>query len=306
MSVDGALSGKTAVITGATAGIGLASMLALAAEGASVIGVGRSQARCRQAEDLVRDSIPGAQVQYLLADLSSQEQVRGLSRRIKSVLQERGLSALDILVNNAGLYAQHLTRTVDSIELTLAVNHLAVFLLTLELLPVLTATPDQRALGRVITVSSHSHYWARMNIQRLNKPFPYLGILAYARSKLANVLFTREFNRRMAGKPVRAFAVDPGLVKTQIALKERGFLSQRIWAWRSQKGTDPSVPAQTVLHLSREQDVLQNPADYWYNSQPKAPSPNAENVGMAAELWKLSCRLCGMSYSETFCSGDAR
>ncbi len=302
MSVDGALSGKTAVITGATAGIGLASLLALAAEGASVIGVGRSQARCRQAEELVRASVPGAQAQYLLADLSSQAQVRDLAGQIMSLLQERGLSGLDILVNNAGLYAQNLTRTVDGIELTLAVNHLAVFLLTHELLPVLTSGADHR----VITVSSHSHYWARMNIQRLNKPFPYLGIMAYARSKLSNVLFTREFNRRMAGKPVRAFAVDPGLVKTQIALKERGFLSQRIWAWRSQKGTDPSVPAQTVLHLSRENDVLQNPADYWYNSQPRVPSQNAENEVMAAELWKLSCQLCGISNSEPFCSGDSR
>ncbi|MEM5775355.1 MAG: hypothetical protein AAGU05_10170, partial [Anaerolineaceae bacterium] len=119
-------------------------------------------------------------------------------------------------------------------------------------------------------------------------------IMAYARSKLANVLFTREFNRRVAGRPVRAFAVDPGLVNTEIALKERGFLSQRVWAWRSQKGTDPSVPAQTVLHLSRKANVLQSPADYWYNSQPKQPSPNADNEAMAAELWDLSCRLCGI------------
>lgn len=294
MPLNLSLAGKTAVVTGATAGIGLYCLLALAREGASVIGVGRDEERSRKAEQFIRQEVPAAQVKFLLADLSVQSQVRNLAAQIQDVLRNHGTPSLDILVNNAGLYAQHHTRTVDGIELTLAVNHLAVFLLTHELLPVLTSGTDQR----VITVSSHSHYWASMIVNRINKPFPYLGILAYARSKLANILFSQEFNRRIPGDLIRAFAVDPGLVNTEIASKERGLLSQMVWSRRKGNGTSPELPAQTVLFLSRDKSVLQSPHVYWYNSEPKQPSPTALNERLAAELWRKSCELCGMPCSE--------
>jgi retinol dehydrogenase-12 len=283
------LSGKTAVITGATSGIGLYSLLALARAGASVIGVGRSEERNRNAEAFIREQLPGAHVKFLLADLSLQSQVRRLASEIETELKVRGLRGLDILVNNAGLYTQTLTRTAEGIELTLAVNHLAVFLLTHQLLPALQAVPD----ARVITVSSHSHYSAWMTLKRINQPLPYLGILAYARSKLANILFTCELNRR-AGGSLHAFAVDPGLVKTEIALKERGLLSQKVWAWRMQKGAPPELPAQTVLYLAYDETVTGSPEVYWYNSQPKQPSRAALNNELAAQLWVLSCALCGI------------
>jgi NAD(P)-dependent dehydrogenase (short-subunit alcohol dehydrogenase family) len=289
MSIKGSLSGKTALVTGATSGIGLTSLIMLAAEGASVIGVGRNAARVRDAETQVRAKVPEAQVRYLLADLSDQAQVRRLAADTLLLLRERGAPSLDILVNNAGVYAQYLTRTTDDIELTLAVNHLAPFLLTHELLPVLTNGPDQR----VITVSSFAHRLARrMNVMQLNRPPVYLGLLAYARSKLANILFTREFNRRMQAASVRAFALDPGLVRTEIAMKERGWLSHLVWANRMKYGYDPEVPAKTLLYLCSESSVLHERNIYWHNLKPRVPNPNALDDQLAVQLWHYSCALC--------------
>jgi NAD(P)-dependent dehydrogenase (short-subunit alcohol dehydrogenase family) len=145
------MGGKTVVITGATSGIGLASMVALAREGASIIGVGRNEERCLAAKKLVLKECPQAQVDYLLADLSLQSQVRMLAEDIRSTLNNMGRKWLDVLVNNAGLYSGKLVWTKDGIELTLAVNHIAPFLLTHELLPLLKNAP----LGRFSPSARH-------------------------------------------------------------------------------------------------------------------------------------------------------
>jgi retinol dehydrogenase-12 len=284
------LSGKTAVVTGATSGIGLYSLLALAQAGASVIGVGRSPERNHRAEAFIRQQVPGAQVQYLLADLSLQSQVRQLANHIQAVLSQGSVSALDILVNNAGMYAQRKTYTTEGIETLLAVNHLAVFLLTHELLPLLLAAPE----GRVVTVSSNSHYWARLNPARLNRPLFYVGFYRYGQTKLANILFTQALRRRTQGSTLSAFAVDPGLVNTDIGVKEAGGISKLVWSSRSKKGTPPEVPARTVLFLSSDPGVRGHQAIYWRDSQPKDPSPRAQQVDLAEALWVESERLCDM------------
>lgn len=289
MSENKPLSGKHIVVTGATAGIGLYSLLALARAGAAVIGVGRSAERCRAAETFIRSAVPDAQVEYLLADLSLQSQVRNLAQQIEARLEPRH-AVLDVLVNNAGVYSQKLTRTADGIELTLAVNHLAVFLLTHELISLLRAAPQ----GRVLTVSSNSHYRARLNPARLNRPWLYVGLLAYAQSKLANVLFTTELNRQEEGSRVRAFAVDPGLVNTDIGMKQGGALSRWVWQSRSRRGDPPEKPAKTVLHLCSEQNLDANRDPYWRDCHPKAPGAQALRPDLARDLWEKSLELCGL------------
>ena len=285
------LTGKTAVVTGATAGIGLYSLLALARAGAFVIGIGRDAQRNRQALEFARQACPEAQVSFLLADLALQSQVRRLGQDICSALEAHGTPYLDILVNNAGIYSQKLVRTTEGIELTLAVNHLAVFLLTHELLPVLNAAQH----GRVITVSSHSHTRARMNPARLNNPPVYIGIWAYALSKLANILFTYELNRRLRGNHLHAYAVDPGLVNTDIGIKQAGALSHLVWRNRAKHGQPPALPAETVLLLSRDGNP-ENEHVYWYNCQPIHPSPQAQREDLARELWQVSCELCQIEW----------
>ena len=209
------LTGKYVVVTGASSGIGWQAALDFARAGARVIGVGRSRERCENARERILHACPQAKISFLVADLSSQAQVRRLAGEILAILEEEHEGKLDVLVNNAGLSSQKRILTEDGIEQTFAVNHLAVMLLTYLLLPALKKTPG----SRVLTVSSNSHYstWFDPKIEK--KPLFYFGLWAYKVSKLSNVLFTQRFNRMMGGTP-QAFAVDPGLVNTDIGLKD--------------------------------------------------------------------------------------
>jgi len=280
-----ALAGKLAVITGATSGIGLATAVLLAHHGARIIAVGRDANRCRNAEEDIRASCPEARISFLLADLASQKQVRRLAAEIRSL----DLPCLDILVNNAGVYSQKKVLTEDGIEKTFAVNHLAPFILTHELLPLLVRSSN----GRVITVSSDSHYHLTLNPRVLHNPAFYLGILAYGQSKLANILFTAEFNRRNSKSFVHAYAVDPGLVKTDIALKDQPLLSRLIWKIRSSAGVDPQVPARTMLYRATDPSIQHSPENYWCDQRPQKASRQANDPALSRELWDTSSRLCG-------------
>lgn len=285
-------SGKTAIITGASSGIGLYSLMGLARQGIYVIGVGHNADHCKEAEEKVRKEVPHAQVKYLLAELSLQREVKNLAAQIRRDLSEKGIAGLDVLINNAGIYSQKLTRTDEGIEKTLAVNHLTPFLLTHELLPQLEAAP----FARVITVSSASHYHARIFPQRLNHPILYIGFLAYFSSKLANVLFTYELNRRLEGSSALALALDPGLVNTDIGLKEPGKLSQSFWRYRSIRGGPPEVPAKTAVFLGLDESIQDTQEYYWRDMKPKAPSRRAQDPNLARRLWEKSCQLCGIDW----------
>jgi NAD(P)-dependent dehydrogenase (short-subunit alcohol dehydrogenase family) len=283
--------GKTAVVTGATAGIGLSSVIALARAGAGVIGVGRDPARCRQAQEQVQSACPSARVTYLVADLSFQSQVRQLAGEIKSWLIQQDSPHLDALVNNAGTYVGKLTYTAEGFERTLAVNHLAPFLLTYELLPVLTDRPG----GRVLTVSSGSHHGVWLHINRLNKPLFYFGFFSYQATKLANILFSLELNRRLLPLGGRAFAIDPGLVNTGIGGKESLGLEGQVWNNHRQRGETPEKPAENILYLAGVEPLPTDPAILWKDCHPLQPSRQAIRKDLARLLWDQSCRWCGIS-----------
>ena len=283
------LSGKTALVTGATSGIGRQAAATLANLGAFVIGVGRSPQRCLQAEASIRADFPEARLCYLLADLSQMSQVRALAASVRSLLNSNSMPALDLLVNNAGVYSSKYVRTADEFELTMAVNHLAPFLLTHELLPRLTGA----ASGRIITVSSGAHYGATLDLKRLNHPLIYFGLWAYKVSKLANVLFTAELSRRLAGTPARAFALDPGLVNTDMGEKAGDWLSSLVWSRRKRGGAAPEVPVRTVIYLASQTSLPE--AIYWRECRPKTPSRQAQRAGLAHQLWELSTRLCAVN-----------
>lgn len=281
-------TGKHVVITGATAGIGFRTALEFCRRGAFVIGVGRSTARCQKARESILQEVPGAMIVFLVADLSTQKEVRNLAKSIGDTLNEKSVQNLDILVNNAGTFMDKLTMSEDGVETTIAVNHMAPFLLTLLLLPLLSKSPD----SRVITVSSDSHFRTFIRPEHIRRPGIFISLWQYKLSKLANILFTLEFNHRQNGTSPHAFAVDPGLVNTDIGLKGTGALSSFVWRKRQLAGVDPIEPATTILFLSGDSQSPKSPAVYWHDSAPKNPSSTAINPDLARRLWMESSKIC--------------
>lgn len=285
------LQNKTFVVTGATSGIGLAVAEALALQSVTVIGIGRSEERCRQAEFHLRSIASHSQIIYLTADLSLQSEVRRLASQIRELLTAQGKTSIDGLVNNAGTFTFWQRLTPEGFETQWAVNHLAPFLLTHELLPLLLAAPA----ARVVTTSSESHYFAHLNWQDLQLKNHYNGLRAYDQSKLANVLFTLELNRRYSRRSeLRAFAADPGLVRTDIGLKGTPGLVSRFWKLRSSGGTAPEIPARTIVYLLSEPTIQNQDDRYWKNCQPKQPSRRALDLASAQRLWEISEKMCGI------------
>ena len=285
------LSNKTFVVTGATSGIGLATTDLLASQGAHMIGVGRSAERCWQAENRLRAAHPGAIVEYCIADLSMQSQVRKLAAEIREKLNSGGSARLDGLVNNAGTFTYWLTLTPEGFEMQWAVNHLSAFLLTHELLPLLQAAPA----ARVVTVSSMSHYLGRINWEDVQLRRHYNGLRAYRQTKLANVLFTAELNRRLgAQSSMRAFAADPGLVRTDIGAKGNPGFVGWIWKRRSAGGISPEKSARGLVYLLSEPSLQGTPEIYWKHGVPKIPSRRAQDEESARRLWAISEQMCGI------------
>jgi NAD(P)-dependent dehydrogenase (short-subunit alcohol dehydrogenase family) len=201
------MRGKVAMITGANAGMGKEIALALGGMRATVVMVSRDRARGEAARAEVESKTGNHEVELLLADLSSQQSIRALVSDF-----EARHNRLNVLVNNAGITLAKRTETADGLEAVFATNHLAAFLLTNLLLSVLKAS----APSRVVTVSSAAHSMGKIDFEDLQSVNGYNEIRAYNASKLANVLFTYELARRLAGTGVTANVVEPGFVKTNL------------------------------------------------------------------------------------------
>src|SRR5258705_5699099 len=184
------MQGKTVVVTGANSGIGKAAATELARRGAHVVMTARDRTRGEVARDDVRRASGNALVDLLLGDLAALDQVRALAAELAR------LPRIDVLLNNAGLMQSERSETRDGFETTFQVNHLAPFLLTTLLLPKLTATPGVR----IVTVASDAHQrGGALDFDDLQSKSHYASFAVYGRSKLANILFTRELARRLAG-----------------------------------------------------------------------------------------------------------
>ena len=286
---------KTFVITGATSGIGLAAARQLARGGAAVIGIGRSPERCRSCEQSLRALNPAGKAVCLRADLSLQSEVSDAAERVREWLAAAPSKWLDGLLNNAGGFSFWLTLTPEGFERTWALNHLAPFLLTRELLPLLQAAPS----ARIVTVSSGSHYRSRLDWNDLQSRRRYNGLRAYGRSKLANVLFTRELNRRLGERNnVQAFSADPGLVRTHIGAKGAPALVRWVWALRSAGGITPEESAEGIVRLLLDPDVDRERGIYWKHGRPADPDPAALDGKSARRLWEISERMCALTPPE--------
>jgi NAD(P)-dependent dehydrogenase (short-subunit alcohol dehydrogenase family) len=268
------MAGTTCLVTGATSGIGKETAVGLATLGARLIVVGRTRAGAEE----IRERIPGAQVDLLTADLSSLAEVRRLAGEVLSKYNR-----IDVLVNNAGVIAPGRQLTVDGLESTFAVNHLAPFLLT----HLLRGLLEQSAPARVVTVASAAHKQVRA--------IPWEDLAtgcaqAYPVSKLANILFTVELARRLAGSGVTANCLHPGFVRTALGRDVTGVLGVVVrFVARFQPG--PVTGARTPIYLASSPEVADVTGGYFVNSRPAVPSGLARDALAAARLWSLSEQL---------------
>jgi NAD(P)-dependent dehydrogenase (short-subunit alcohol dehydrogenase family) len=267
---------KTILLTGGTSGLGLATARALARDGATVVITGRSAERCEAA------AAETSAADWIVADFGDLSQAAALADEFK-----RRYDRLDVLVNNAGAVFQRRQLTAAGVEKTLAVNHLAPFLLTTRLLDTLAAS----APARVVNVTSGAHVVGRMDFDDLELARVYRPFRAYARSKLANIMFTNELARRLAGTGVTANAVHPGLLRTGIGAKG-GRLTGLGWAlimlrWRSSL-VEPEQAAQALVHLACSPDVDGVTGTYFEGEAATEPSPEAGDADACARLWSLS------------------
>ena len=278
------MAGKVCMVTGATSGIGKVTARELAQRGAAVVLVGRNEAKSEATVTQIRQQTANPSVDFLLADLSSQEEVRRLARKFES----RYLR-LDVLVNNAGAIMLSRRESVDGIEMTLALNHLAYFLLTNLLLDRLKSS----APARIVNVSSNSHERAQLDFDDLQIRRRYWGFRAYARSKLANILFSYELARRLKGTGVTVNALHPGLVGTNF-LANNGALGRFLKMLVAVKGMSTEQGSRTSIFLASSPDVEMVTGRYFYQER-EVPSSCASHDEVAAgRLWRLSAELTGL------------
>lgn len=276
MSHQLSLQGKTALVTGANAGLGLATARQLAQAGAHVLLAARTHDRGETAAQHIRESVPGAALSVVAGDLSSLAGVRTLADAVR-----RRHSRLDVLVNNAGVVRVHRHETVDGFEWTFAVNHLAAFLLTRLLLS------SMNDGGRVVVVTSDAHRDVSLDLDDLHATRAYDPLVAYRRSKLANILFARTLASR--APELSVFAVAPGIVATGI-VREAPTALQEAWAARGRSARDG---ARTIVHAAADPALTGTTQRYFSEGRELSPSAEACDEELGNRLWDVSAALTG-------------
>jgi NAD(P)-dependent dehydrogenase (short-subunit alcohol dehydrogenase family) len=274
------LAGKTVVITGATSGIGLQTALRLAALGARLALVGRDRARGEAARAAIQRQTPGCEIALFTADLAAMAETRRLAGELLAVLPR-----IDILINNAGAIFARRSLTVDGLERTFALNHMAYFLLTDLLRERLVAS----APSRIVVVASEAHRRAGLDFSDLQCERRYGGWRAYCRSKLANILFTRELARRLAGTGVTAHCLHPGFVASRFGDEPGGVFGFGIGIAKRLFAVPPERGAQTSVHVAMADDLVSG--GYYVDSALTTPSIAAQDNAAAAQLWHRTADL---------------
>jgi len=284
------MQNKVCLITGATNGIGRATAFALAQKGATVIIVGRNEERCQNTVATIKTETGNPGVDFLLADLSVQAQVRQLAEDFKS-----RYGRLDVLVNNAGVINIFRQLSADGIEMNFAVNHLSYFLLTNLLLDTLKAS----APARVVNVSSNSHRHKQLDFGNLELKRGYWAGTAYGRSKLCNLYFTYELARRLEseGAGVTVNAMHPGFVRTNMAANN-GWLVRLFLPFIHRNSLTPEQGADTVVYLASSPEVEGVSGKYFVRRREVESDPISQDETAAKKLWKVSEQMTGLEWRD--------
>ncbi len=282
-NATGGMEGKIVLITGGTSGIGKAAATALAAMGAEVVVTGRNRGRGEAALAEIRRASDSEKVSLMLADLAVQAEVRELADKFKARYDR-----LDVLVNNAGLIQSRRTETPEGIEFTLAVNHLAPFLLTNLLLDLLKSS----APSRIITVASEARRQAEIDLDDLQSERRYRAFPVYGMTKLANILFTYELADRLRKTGVVANCVHPGGVNTDFGNNNRSlgillFRAIKPFMRTSQRGAD------TVIYLASSPAAGEMSGKYLMDRKEVSPA-QPRDKGLQQRLWEVSEELTNL------------
>ncbi len=282
-NTSGGMGGKVVLLTGGTSGIGRAAATALAAMGAEVVVTGRNRQRGEAAVEEIREASGNEKVALMLADLSVQDEVRGLAQEFA----ERH-DRLDVLVNNAGLIQSRRAVTADGLEYTLAVNHLAPFLLTNLLLDLL----KQSAPSRIITVSSEARRQGTIDYDDLQSERRYRGFRVYGMTKKANILFTYELAERLEGTGVVANCLHPGAVRTNFGQNNGGPMALFFRVFKPLMRT-PEVGADTLIYLASSPETVEMNGMYLSDRKEVSP-PEPRDERAQKRLWEVSEELTSL------------
>lgn len=278
------MKNKICLITGGTSGMGLETARAIAKKGARVVIVGRNKEKCENTVAMLKKETGDKNVEYLLADLSSQKEVRKLASKFKKKYKK-----LHVLVNNAGGFFLTREKSVDDIEMNFALNYLSYFLLTNLLLDVL----KDSAPSRIVNVSSAEHLDVELDFDDLESKNKYNGMKAYSKSKLADIIFTYELHRRLENTGVTANTLHPGWVATNIG-KNNGLISKLIVPLIQVGAVHPEKGAQTCIQLACSPDLECVSGKYFDKGNETNSAECSYDENIAKKLWNISEKMTGL------------
>jgi len=279
------MHGKVVLITGATSGIGWVTAHQLAQLGSRLVLIARDRSRGEATLARLRDAGPGAAHTVHYADLSTIAEMQRVAHEIAAVEPR-----IDVLINNAGALFSSRQVTRDGLEMTFATNHMSYFVVTLALAQRLQATPG----ARVVNTSSDAHKRAHLHFDDLQSTNGYRGFPVYGRSKLCNILFTRELARRWADTGVTVNCLHPGFVSTRFG-DHSGGLFQRLVQVAKVFAISPEKGAETILYLATSDEVAKQTGKYFYKCRAVNPTSDAQDDQAAERLWQESARLVGQA-----------
>ncbi len=277
------MKNKTVIVTGGNAGIGYETALGIAKLGATTYIISRDETKAKAAVEQLKAESHNLAIDYFIADFSSQKSVRQVAERIK-----QKLTVIDVLVNNAGGVYPSFALSEDGLEMTIATNHFGPFLLTNLLLPLIEKSSE----GRIVNVSSRSHYRGKIDFESFTKEKGYFVMKAYEQSKLANGLFTSVLAERLKSKNITVNSLHPGVVKTDIGKK--GTPAYIRWFWSMFTflgGISVEDGAKTSIYLASSNEVKNVTGKYFDLCKVKEESALAKDKNLAKQLWAETERL---------------